>query len=113
MELTDDERIGCSRDACQHLVNTDQFKRASVVMFYLPLPHEIDVTPAILHTWQQGKTVVAPKVSWQQRHMIPVEITSLETGVAIEAAGLRNPITGVPVPPDDIDLVVTPGLAFV
>lgn len=112
MELTGDERIASSRKACQNLINTDQFKRASVVMFYLSLPHEIDVTPAILYAWQQGKTVAVPKVSWQQRHMIPVEITSLETGVAIEAAGLRNPITGVPVPPDDIDLVVTPGLAF-
>ena len=112
MELTDDERTTSSRKACQHLIDTDQFKRASVVMFYLSLPHEIDVKPAILHAWQQGKTVAVPKVSWQQRHMIPVEITSLETGVAIEAAGLKNPITGVPVPPDDIDLVVTPGLAF-
>jgi 5-formyltetrahydrofolate cyclo-ligase len=112
MELTDEERIGRSRDACQHLVNTDQFKRASVVMFYLSLPHEIDVIPAILYAWQKGKTVAAPKVSWQQRHMIPVEITSLETGVAAGALGLRNPITGAPVPPEDIDLVVTPGLAF-
>jgi len=112
MELTDDERIGSSRDACQHLVNTDQFKNASVVMLYLSLPHEIDVTPAILHAWQQGKTVAVPKVSWQQRHMIGVEISSLETGVVTEEAGLRNPITGIPVPPDDIDLVVTPGLAF-
>jgi len=112
MEFTDDQRSASSRQACQHLINTDQFKHASVVMFYLSLPHEIDVTPAILHAWQNGKTVVVPKVSWQQRHMIPVEITSLETGIATEAAGLRNPITGVPVPPEDIDLVVTPGLAF-
>jgi len=111
-ELGDDERIGCSRDACQHLVNADQFKHASVVMFYLSLPHEIDVTPAILYAWQQGKTVAVPKVSWQQRHMIGVEITSLETGVVTEESGLRNPITGIPVPPDDIDLVVTPGPAF-
>ena len=112
LELANDERTSCSKKACQNLINTDQFKRASVVMFYLSLPHEIDVTPAILHAWQHEKTVAVPKVSWQQRHMIPVEITSLETGVATEASGLRNPITGVPVPPEDIDLVVTPGLAF-
>lgn len=112
MELTDDQRATSSKKACRYLINTDQFKRASVVMFYLSLPHEIDVTPAILHAWQHEKIVAVPKVSWQQRHMIPVEITSLETGVATEAVGLRNPITGAPVPPEDIDLVVTPGLAF-
>jgi 5-formyltetrahydrofolate cyclo-ligase len=59
-----------------------------------------------------GKTVVVPKVSWQQRHMIPVKIYSLETGFSAEVAGLRNPITGVPVPFSEIDLVVAPGLGF-
>lgn len=112
MALSDRQRSAGSKNACRNLVNTEQFRRASVVMFYLSLPHEIDVTPAILHAWQQEKTVVVPKISWQQRHMIPVEINSLETGLAVEAGGLRNPITGVPVPLEDIDLVVTPGLAF-
>jgi len=79
---------------------------------YLSLPHELDTSEAILSAWQMGKTVVVPKVSWQQRHMIPVEITSLETGFSQEVMGLRNPITGAPVPFEEIDLVVTPGLAF-
>ena len=112
LELTDQQRNEQSRRACQNLVGTEQFKRASVLMFYLALPHEIDVTPAILHAWQQGKTVAVPKVSWQQRHMIPVEINSLEIGLSTEAGGLRNPVTGVPAPIEEIDLVVTPGLAF-
>jgi 5-formyltetrahydrofolate cyclo-ligase len=110
--LSDRQRDDSSKKACQNLVNNEQFKQASVVMLYLSLPHEIDVTPAILHAWQQEKTVAVPKVSWQQRHMIPVEINSLETGLSGEAGGLKNPITGVPVPLEDIDLVVTPGLAF-
>ena len=110
--LSDRQRDADGKKACQNLINTEQFKQASVVMFYLSLPHEIDATLAILHAWQQEKMVAVPKVSWQQRHMIPVEINSLETGLAPEAGGLRNPITGVPVPLEDIDLVVTPGLAF-
>lgn len=112
MELTEYQRTTSSRKACEFLVDTDQFKRASVVMFYLALPHEIDITPAILHAWQKGKTVAVPKVSWQQRHMIPVEITSLETGADTEATALQNPVPGTPMPPEDIDLVITPGLAF-
>jgi 5-formyltetrahydrofolate cyclo-ligase len=78
----------------------------------MSLPHELDTTEAILCAWQMGKTVVVPKVSWQQRHMLPVEINSLETGFAAEVSGLRNPIMGVPVPFEEIDLVVAPGLAF-
>jgi 5-formyltetrahydrofolate cyclo-ligase len=81
-------------------------------MMYLSLPHEADTSEAILQAWQLGKIVAVPKISWQQRHMIPVQINSLETGFATEASGLRNPIGGVPVPFEEIDLVVTPALGF-
>jgi 5-formyltetrahydrofolate cyclo-ligase len=81
-------------------------------MIFLSLPHEVDTAEAILHAWQLGKTVAVPKVSWEQRHMIPVEITSLETGLSTGDSGLRNPVAGVPVPFEEIDLVVTPGLGF-
>ena len=111
-QLTAGQRSDKSKKACQNLVNTEQFRNASVVMFFLSLPHEVDTTPAILRPWQQEKTVAVPKVSWQQRHMIPVEITSLESGLETEACGLQNPVTGVPMPIEEIDLVVTPGLAF-
>ena len=110
--LNENRRSEKSRKVCENLINTEQFQRASVVMFYLSLPHEVDTTSAILYCWQHGKTVVVPKVSWQQRHMLPVEITSLETGISTEAGGLRNPVTGLPTPLEEIDLVVTPGLAF-
>ncbi len=81
-------------------------------MMFVSLPHEVDTSEAILHAWQLGKAVAVPKVSWQQRHMIAVQITSLETGFSTSSSGLRNPTAGVPVPFADIDLVVTPALAF-
>jgi 5-formyltetrahydrofolate cyclo-ligase len=107
-----EERKEKSRKACRNLIATREFQNASAIMMYLSLPHELDTSEAILCAWQLGKTVVVPKVSWQQRHMIPVQINSLETGFSEEVGGLRNPITGVPVPFEDIDLVVAPGLGF-
>jgi len=101
-----------SSKACERLVSTEQFQNASTVMMFLSLPHEIDTSEAIMYAWQLGKIVAVPKVSWEQRHMIPVEINSLETDFTTERWGLRNPSVGVPVPFGDIDLVVTPGLAF-
>ena len=101
-----------SRRACERLIATEQFQNASAVMLFLSLPHEVDTSEAILSAWQLGKVVAVPKVSWEQRHMIPVQINSLETGFSTEASGLRNPTTGLPVPFGDIDLVVTPALAF-
>jgi len=107
-----EQRKEKSRKACRNLIATQEFQNASAIMMYLSLPHELDTSEAILCAWQLGKTVVVPKVSWQQRHMIPVKITSLDTGFSSDVAGLRNPIMGVPVPYEDIELVVAPGLGF-
>jgi len=106
------ERSEKSKKACQNLISSPQFQDASTIMIYLSLAYEVDTSEAILHAWQLDKIVAVPKISWQQRHMIPVQINTLETGFSTEVAGLRNPTTGVPIPFEDIELVVTPGLCF-
>ena len=98
LEMTPEQRSKKSKEACRNLISTPQFRDTSVVMMYLSLPHEVDTSEAILLAWQLGKIVAVPKVSWQQRHMIPVQINSLETDFSTEASGLRNPVTGVPLP---------------
>jgi 5-formyltetrahydrofolate cyclo-ligase len=112
LEMSAEQRSEKSRKVCQNLVSTPQFQSALTVMMYLSLPHEVDTSEAILHAWQLGKIVAVPKISWQQRHMIPVQINSLETGFSTEVTGLRNPIRGVPTPLEEIDLVVAPLLGF-
>lgn len=112
VQMSKDDIIAHSRQICEQIIDSDVFRKASVVMMYLPLPYEVDTTLLILTAWQQGKTVAVPKISWEQRHMIPVEVTSLETGLKTESMGLRTPTNGVPVPFDEIDLVITPGLGF-
>ncbi|HEV58543.1 MAG TPA: 5-formyltetrahydrofolate cyclo-ligase [Phycisphaerales bacterium] len=101
-----------SRRVCEHVIAAPEYERAGVVLVYLPIPGEVDLSAAILHAWQHGKTVAAPKVDWRQRHMTPVEIQSLDVGFDQSVSGLRNPRGGVPVPPADIDMVLVPGLAF-
>ena len=112
LAIPSEQRSERSRKACRNLVSTEQFQDASTVMMFLSLPHEVDTSEAILHAWQLGKAVAVPKISWEQRHMIPVRINSLETGLSTGASGLRNPIAGMPVPFGEIDLVVTPALGF-
>ena len=101
-----------SQKACRNLIATSQFQAASVIMMYLAIPYEADTTEAITQAWQLGKTVVVPKVSWKQKNMEAVKINSIETGFSTGASGLRNPRTGMPMPLEKIDLVVTPALAF-
>ena len=112
LEMTEEQRSKKSKKACRNLISTPQFQSASVVMMYLSLPQEVDTSEVILHAWQLGKAVAVPKISWQQRHMIPVQINTLETGFSTKVSGLRNPVTGVPISFEEIDLVVAPALGF-
>jgi 5-formyltetrahydrofolate cyclo-ligase len=111
-QLPAGERSRKSKEACAHLVNTPPFCDSAIIMMYLPLPHEVDTTAAILRAWKLGKTIVVPKISWTQRHMMPVVITSLEAGFTTAVHGLKNPVTGSPVPLEEIGLIVAPGLGF-
>jgi 5-formyltetrahydrofolate cyclo-ligase len=111
-ELKPADRITKSKKACHSCICTRQYIESEVIMVFLSLPHEVDTAPLILDAWQKGKTVAVPKVSWQQRNMIPVELNSLESGLAVGTYGLRNPTTGVPVTIEEIDMVIAPGLGF-
>ncbi len=111
-EMSEKQRADKSHKACRNLVSTNEFQDASAIMIYLSLPHEVDTSEAVLTAWQFDKIVAVPKISWQQRHMIPVQINSLETGFSTEVSGLRNPVMGVPIPFEEIDLVVAPALGF-
>ncbi|MBW8001045.1 MAG: 5-formyltetrahydrofolate cyclo-ligase [Planctomycetes bacterium] len=111
-EIEPEKQAQKSRRACERLISTAQFQDASVIMMYLAIPNEADCCDAIAAAWQQGKTVIVPKVCWEDKEMTVVQIDSLEADFSTEVSGLRNPIDGVPVPFGQIDLVVTPALAY-
>jgi 5-formyltetrahydrofolate cyclo-ligase len=98
--------------ACSLLSASPEFVAARIVMLYLPMVEELDIAPLALRCWQSGKTVAVPKVSWDQRRMLPTEITSLTTRLTTTGRGVREPLDGKPIPVDFIDLVVVPGLGF-
>jgi 5-formyltetrahydrofolate cyclo-ligase len=98
--------------ACSFVGRAPEFINARVVMLYLSTPTEVDTSSLALKAWQAGKTVVVPKVSWDQRRMLPVEINSLTDHMTTSGPGVREPIEGKPVPVDLIDFVVVPGLGF-
>ncbi len=99
--------------ACAHQVGLEVFGHASVVMLYMPLATEIDLTPVAIRCFQGSKTVCVPRVDWRGRDMVPVEISSFDDEVmAVDDHGLRTPRAGRPIVPSVIDLVIVPGLAF-
>lgn len=101
-----------SAEACRLLYAQEEYRRADVVMIFLSTQQEIDTTFIALQAWGDSKRVLAPRISWEQRRMIPIEIHSLQTDVRSGPLGLREPVEGLPVPVSDIDLLIVPGLGF-
>jgi 5-formyltetrahydrofolate cyclo-ligase len=98
--------------ACSLIASSPEFDAARCIMLYLSTATEVDTAPLALRAWQAGKTLVVPKVSWDQRRMLPVEISSLTTGMTQTGPGIREPVAGNPMPVEFIDLVIVPGLGF-
>lgn len=109
--MTDAQRHDKSLAACRFVAATPEFDAARVVMLYLSTPTEVDTASLALKCWQQNKSVVVPKVSWDQRRMLPVEISSLKDAMTMTGP-VREPVSGKPIPLDLIDLVIVPGLGF-
>lgn len=102
-----------SHQACHKVMALESFRSARAVMLYMPLPGEVDTAELALASWRDGKTVLAPKVSWEQRHMIPMRIHSLDDPFETnEDGGFREPTDGEPWPVDRIDFIIVPALAF-
>src|SRR5207237_6488217 len=80
-QMTGAARHAKSVTACSLVVASPEFQSARTIMLYLSMPLEVDTSNLALRAWQAGKSVVVPKVSWDQRRMLPVEISSLATGL--------------------------------
>jgi 5-formyltetrahydrofolate cyclo-ligase len=109
--MSEAERHAKSVAACGLIAASPEFAAARCIMLYLSTPTEVDTAPLALRAWQQSKTIVVPKVSWDQRRMLPVEITSLRDGLTTTGP-VREPIAGTPMPVDLIDMVIVPGVGF-
>jgi 5-formyltetrahydrofolate cyclo-ligase len=101
-----------SASACRLLCMQDEYRRAGTLMLFLSTPHEVDTRQLALQAWADAKIVLAPRVAWDQRRMLPIELQSLASDLEPGFMGIREPVEGMPVPVSDIDLVIVPGLGF-
>lgn len=101
-----------SAAACRLLCAQPEYQRAGTLLIFLSTPQEVDTRQLALQAWADLKRVVAPRVSWDQRRLLPIEVHSLVSGMEEGYMGIREPVEGFPVPVSELDLVVVPGLAF-
>ena len=97
------QRESCSRMACERLLQSALWKRASGVLLTVSTPQELDTMPLLQAALGQGKPLFLPKCSGKKMSFY----------LLLELSDLRRGAFGLWEPPDETPLVPAPGLLLV
>ena len=61
-EIPENVRAEKSRRICERVLALDEYKKAEIVLAYIPYRQEADVWPVIEKAWRDGKQVGVPRV---------------------------------------------------
>ncbi len=87
-----------------------QLKRPLCIALYAALPHEVDLLP-LLREHPQHRYAF-PRC-WRGRRMSFHRVASPAGDLAPGAMGIATPLPHLPLmPPEEIDLIIVPGVAF-
>ncbi|PWI56659.1 5-formyltetrahydrofolate cyclo-ligase [Sulfoacidibacillus thermotolerans] len=96
----------------QRLFTLPFYERAQTVLLYLDFAGEVGTDAVLLNALQSGKRVAAPVTKKNEAVMRIYPITKAEH-VCLGEWGMREPVVeGDPIAPEEIDLIVVPGLFF-
>lgn len=108
--LSDEARQKTRQAVCAHLAEWDMFHTAGTILTYMPIPTEIDLC-FLLSEY--------PRKRWLLPRIIPGEEGSMTfhpydpDNLILHSFGMAEPSPDLPqVPPNEIQLVLAPGLAF-
>ncbi len=107
--LAPEERVHLSSAVEDRLFEIPTVGRAGTVMVFSSFGSEVSTGGIIERLAEDGRRVVLPRVTG-----IEMEAVAYRPGDPVRTAsfGAMEPAAGSAVPPEEIDLVITPGLVF-
>ena len=98
---------------CLKLKAQPFFQKAASVLFFAPLPNEVDVWPLLEQSLAAEKTVALPFFDRDKNNYSARQIKNPADEIVSGKFGVREPTSiCVEIPPDRINLVLVPGVAF-
>jgi len=89
------------------------WQHARTILFYAPLPDELDVWPLLLEALAGGKRVFLPRFDAARNAYAACEIRDLKADLQTGHYGIREPAANCPeLPLKHLDLMLVPGVAF-
>ena len=109
-ELGEAARQQASLSICAWIEAWPLFQRSSVILTYMPIPGEVDLTPLLER--QPQRRWVLPRIIPEEDHRMVFH--PYDPGRLIRHLfGMAEPAPDLPIiPPDDVQLALVPGLAF-
>ncbi len=91
-------------------LESELYRNAKTIMLYMPLGNEVDTGSIMEKAFADGKRAVLPMTDSKDK-IIPYYIDA-DTKLKIGAYSVREPIDTQMADPNDIDIVIVPGVAF-
>ena len=112
--LSPDAVIEKSNLVRKNLFGLPQFKTAKVIMFYVARDKEVRTEEMIKESLRMGKTVAVPITRVKERNLVPSLLTDYDLELSPGTYQIPEPKEEYirPVSPQEIDLVIVPGVAF-
>jgi len=101
-----------SRIISDSIVKNELFKNANVIMGYMALKDEVDITAVLLKALEDKKKVVLPKCHGDANMMLPCLVSDLKKDLSPGYAGILEPVDQTSVGLSEIDMIFVPGRAF-
>lgn len=108
--MSDDARASASKIICQRICDSREFYSGKSIGCYLPMNDEVDTREIIQRAWRANKRIFIP-ILRGRAEMLFCEITP-DTELEQRAFGLWEPTRGFLIQPRQLDLVITPTVAF-
>jgi 5-formyltetrahydrofolate cyclo-ligase len=107
------ERAGASVQACSLLERQAIWKEARSILFFAPMPEELDIWPLLVAAFSAGKAVALPRFISEENAYVACHVGDLKRDIQAGHFGIREPTERcAPISSNRIDLILVPGVAF-
>lgn len=109
-DMSRETRAKSSSTICQRVLHCREFVASKTVACYLPMDDEVDTLEIIERAWRANKRIFVP-VLFGRQEMFFREILP-ETTLQRNSYGLWEPESGDTISPRNLDVVITPTVAY-
>jgi 5-formyltetrahydrofolate cyclo-ligase len=110
-QLSERERARSSQQICELLLSDPAYLRARVVGLYWAIAGEVDLKPLLEDLWERGRKACLPVVEPRGSRMA-FHAVGPDTELRTDRFGIPTPVAASRVQRCDLDLLLTPVVAF-